>query len=97
MPQGTPTREQGRNRRLMARTLEEKYPEYQPVVSMATHAIELDKQVEDTPKDTDLRLAAITAHDKVASYLTPKLKAIELTGEDGGPIRAILANEDTKL
>lgn len=30
----------------------------------------------------------VAAWDKISSYVAPKLKAVELTGEDGGPIKA---------
>ena len=43
-------------------------------------------QVEGDPTNAELRLTAVTAHDKVAAYLTPKLKSIEHTGAGGGPI-----------
>lgn len=97
MPVGRPTGSQNANRRMMQRVLTEKYPEYQPVVRMAGHAIKLDEQVDDDPHNLELRVAAIAAHDKVANFLTPRLKAIEITGEDGGPIRAILSQGDAKL
>lgn len=36
--------------------------------------------------DADLSLK-LAAHKEVAQYMYPKRKAVELTGEDGGPVK----------
>lgn len=64
---------------------------------MAEHAHKLDKIAEKDPDDPEKRLAAITGHDKVANYLTPKLKAIEVSGSEGGPIVLTSVSGDEAL
>lgn len=46
-----------------------------------------------TESEFQRRIACVTAYDKIAQYVTPKLKAMEITGEDGGAIK--IANEWT--
>jgi len=53
-----------------------KHKNYHPVIALAIIALD-----EKTPTDLSIR-----AHCEVAKYTTPQVKAIELSGEDGGPI-----------
>ena len=61
---------------LMTR-LERLFPDYHPVIEMA-------RQANDPEVSQELRFAA---NKEVAKYVTPQLRAIELTGTDGGPLR----------
>ena len=58
--------------------------EWNPVIDMAEHAVELSKAAVVSRKKED-REAAIAALDKVAVYVTPKLKQMEvdMTSSDG--------------
>ena len=96
MPTGRPTGTESANRREMRALIRKKFPEYQPVVRMAEHAHKLDELAEKHPEDHEARLAAVSVHDKVANYLTPKLKAIEVTGAEGGAIviQSVAAADD---
>jgi len=49
-------------------------------------ALEETASVDQISKVTDALKDVIEAWNKVAVYITPKLKAIEHTGADGGPI-----------
>ena len=70
----------------LLRLLQQQWPDYQPVVEIARAAHELTTKAMES-ESPELWRDAGTMHDKVAQYVTPKLKAIELTGEDGGPIK----------
>jgi len=73
------------DKRALLNALRLKYPGYQPVLAIAKAAHELTAMAEQE-KTAELWRDAGTMHEKVAQYVTPKLKAIELTGEDGGPV-----------
>ena len=60
-----------KNKQALIALLQAKYPEYHPVVEMAAIA-------NDKTQDIATRFAA---HKEVAQYVTPKLKALEVTGE----------------
>ena len=80
-------------RRIAAR-LEEDFPDYHPVAVMAEGAIALAERARQNP---DMWAEAVAASDKVAAYMTPKLKAVEITGEDGGPLKVTLVSIDQAL
>jgi hypothetical protein len=54
----------------------ERWPDYHPVIAMAEIA-------NDPAVELDTRFAA---HKEVAQYVEPKRKAVEVTGEGGGPV-----------
>lgn len=82
----------------MAARIEADFPEYQPVAEMAEAALALSEQAKPyVEADPELLREVIAAHDKVAAFLTPRLKAIEHTGAGGGPLRAVLSNADASL
>lgn len=82
----------------MAARIERDFPEYQPVARMAAAALALDEQAQPFEKATPELLAeVIAAHEKVAAFLTPRLKAIELSGVEGASLRAVLSQGDEKL
>ena len=84
MPVGRPAGSENANRRALRARIHDLWPEWDPVVQMAESAIEL----KELAKQDDTRLMdSVNAADKVAAYLTPKLKAVEVTGAGGGPIQ----------
>ena len=60
-----------KNKQALIALLEARYPGYQPVVSMAEIANDMDN-------DLQMRF---NAHKEVAQYIVPKLKAVEHTGD----------------
>ena len=71
-------RPQGKKRALVA-LLEDKFPDYQPVVEMAAKAHRISEIADQRPGDSMAQMDAVNAHEKVAKYVTPQLKAIDLT------------------
>jgi hypothetical protein len=63
----------------MAR-LDAKFPGWHPVIQMAEIA-------NDTTLEIDLRF---NAAKEVAKYVTPQLKAVEVSGDDGGPVKVLV-------
>ena len=74
--------------------------DFDPIIKAAQNAIRM-QDIADTAKDSkgeseeeilfrlkefDLRKECVSSWDKIAKYVTPQLKAIEVTGEDGGEI-----------
>ena len=82
-----------RPKRALLKLLQEKYPGYEPVIEMTKAALALTDNAM-ASGDTNDWSAASNAHDKVAQYTTPKLKAIEVTGEDGGPLNMKIGWDD---
>lgn len=70
-PAGVPNKP----KRRLLQLLQEKYPGYHPVLEMAKIA-----------NTTDDQQLAANMHKEVAKYVEPALKAIEHTGEGGGPL-----------
>ena len=74
-PRGSPNQPK---RRLLT-LLQEIYPDYQPVLEMAKLAHKAMQEGDDE--------VAFNRHAQVARYVTPQLKAIELSGNDGEPLK----------
>ena len=74
-----------RDKKTLLRLLQERYPNYQPILEIAKAAHKLTAMAESSG-ESELWRDAGAMHERVAQYVTPKLKAIEVTGEDGGPI-----------
>jgi len=68
-----PTGSMNKNKQSLIKLLEARYPDYHPVTELVEIAL-------DMTNDVNVRL---NANDKVAQYIIPKLKAIELSGADG--------------
>jgi hypothetical protein len=77
----TTTRRRTRDatRRDVLNTIRRRYPHYDPIVAM----VELAHHP-DAIEDLSLQLAC---HKEVAKYCVPQLKAIEMSTEDGVPLR----------
>jgi hypothetical protein len=69
----------GSKKRALIQLLEEKFPDYMPVLEMAAKAIHISKLADQRPNDAMMQMDAVNAHEKVAKYVTPQLKAIDLT------------------
>jgi len=54
--------------------------DFDPIMRMAQQAMRIHGQTTDVSDINDLK-ASIEAWDKIAQYTTPKLKALELSGE----------------
>ena len=65
--------------------------DFDPIIKAAENAVRM-QDMADASKDDDSdeefnqRKECVSAWDKIAKYVTPQLKAIEVTGEDGGAI-----------
>ena len=66
-------------KRALIMLLEDKFPDYQPVLEMAAKAHRISSIADQRPGDSIAQMDAVNAHEKVAKYVTPQLKAIDLT------------------
>lgn len=74
-----------KSKQRLLKTLQAEYgDDFDPVMQMAKNAHEIQEQIDNG--DSDGRIEAINAWDKIAQYTTPKLKAIEITGDPAAPI-----------
>jgi len=74
-----------KNKQALLKILQDKYPDYHPVLELAGIA-------NDEDNDVSIRL---NAHKEVAQYIVPKLKAIELSGKDGKDFVIKLTTDDS--
>ena len=102
MPGGSRKGIPNKPKRILLQRLREEFPNYEPILETARAAHRLSAmaveaetasakaQGEDIAplraEAANLWKDAGTQHEKVAQYVTPKLKAVEVTGKDGGPI-----------
>ena len=87
MPGGRPKGAANKTKRQLLTRLEQLWPDYHPVIEMAKIA---------NDPSADLKLRA-DMNKEVAQYVEPKRKAIEITGQDGGPLRVIASPVDEEL
>ena len=66
-------------KRALISLLEDRFPGYQPVMEMASKAHRLSSIADARPSDSIAQMDAVNAHEKVAKYVTPQLKSIDLT------------------
>ena len=66
-------------KRALMHLLQEHYKDYQPVVEMCHKAMRLSSIADSRKSDSIAQMDAVNAHEKVARYVTPQLKAIDLT------------------
>jgi hypothetical protein len=60
--------------------------DFDPIMKMAEQAVRIHNQTSDVSDIDDLK-SSIDAWDKIAQYTTPKLKALEVSGDgDNGEI-----------
>ena len=80
--QGSPNK----NKSFLLNRLQKMYgDDFHPIIKMAENAVKLHQVAELSGEGADIK-AAIDGWDKIAAYTEPKLKAMELTGADGGDI-----------
>lgn len=84
---GRPKGSKNQPKRALLKLIQELYPNYHPVLEMAKTAN--DKEV-----DAALRF---NANKEVAQYVEPKRKAVEVTGEDGGPVKVMASALDESI
>lgn len=81
---GRPKGKPNVDKREMVAMLAEKYPDYHPILALAELAHTttiIDKDgVKTSEPDTNMQFQC---HKEIAKYITPQLKAIEITGKDG--------------
>ena len=79
-----------RNSRFLLTKLKEMYgKDFEPIIKSAENAVRMQEIADDNLGGDDefnQRKECVSAWEKVAQYVSPKLKAIEVTGEDGGPV-----------
>lgn len=71
-----------KDKRALMDRIQALFPGYHPVVAMAVIA-------NDDSGEVDLSMR-FQAHKEVAQYVEPKRKAVEHTGEGGGPVKVAL-------
>ena len=73
------TVKQPRKQRALIALLQDQFPDYQPVVEMAIKAHRISEIADQRPGDGMAQMDAVNAHEKVAKYVTPQLKAVDVT------------------
>lgn len=87
MPGGRPKGSPNKPKRALQTRLEQLFPDYHPVVEMA--------RIANNP-ETDIKLRA-DMNKEVAKYVEPQRKAVEVSGDGGGPVRVIATLVDEAL
>jgi len=72
-----------RNSKFLLNRLQDMYGEqFDPVMKMAQQAVKLDELAESEPSVSNQK-ESIQAWGKIAEFVSPKLKAVEMTGDTG--------------
>jgi hypothetical protein len=82
---GRPAGSPNKNKRGLMHRLKELYgEEFHPIMRMAENGVKLQEIANSTGAGVDLK-ASLEAWDRIAVYVEPKLKAVEVTGagDDG--------------
>jgi hypothetical protein len=75
-----------KNRDFLMNRLQDMYGEdFHPIMKMAHNCVMLQDEVDKSPEPLSIK-SALDGWDKLAAYTSPKLRAIEVTGEEGGPL-----------
>lgn len=75
-----------KNKRFLLNRLQEMYgDDFHPIMSMAKNAVLL-QELADLDKEPITIKSALDGWEKVAQYVEPKLKAVELSGDVSGKI-----------
>jgi len=85
-----PANAPNKNKRGLKHRLKEQYgDDFDVIMMMGKNCKQLFDMIPDNPtaEDVDTIIDANTQLDKLAQYVEPKLKAIEITGEEGGPVQ----------
>lgn len=84
---GRPLNSANKNKDFLNSRLQAMYgKDFDPIMKMAEQAVRIHNQTSDVSDIEDLK-SSIDAWDKIAQYTTPKLKALEVSGDgDNGEI-----------
>ena len=83
MAGGRPKGKMSANKVFLLNKLKEMYgDDFHPIISMADNAVKLQEAADQEPNANTYK-AAIDGWEKIAQYVEPKLKAVEVTGKDG--------------
>ena len=75
-----------KNKAFLLKRLQDMYGEdFDPIIRMSGHAIEMSEIVAQEPS-IDGHKVAVDAWDKIAQYVQPKLKAVEVSGDPDAPL-----------
>ena len=72
-----------KNKAFLLKRLQDMYgDDFNPVMKVAENAVKLQEAADVDPDKYEVRVAALNGWDKVAQYVEPKLKAMELSTLD---------------
>ena len=87
---GDRTGSPNRNTRFLTNKLKDMFgKDFEPIIKAAENAVRMQDIADDskgTEEEFNQRKECVTAWEKIGQYCSPKLKAVEVTGEDGGPV-----------
>ena len=70
-----------KNKSFLMKRLEDMYgDDFHPIMRMAENAVKLQKEADNDPNPMNFK-SALDGWEKIAQYVEPKLKAVEITGE----------------
>lgn len=98
MPQttGRPRGSQSKNSQFLLKRLQDMYgADFDPVMRMAENVVKLEEAAKEEPS-VDGYNSCIAGWDKVARYVCPTLKAIEISGDANRPLVIIKDLTGTK-
>ena len=85
-----------KNKQFLLKRLQDMFGEdFDPVISAAQNAIRMQEIASNTNDPVDefnQRKECVNAWDKIAQYVTPKLKSVELSGNEGEPLSIQIVN-----
>lgn len=85
-----------KNKQFLLKRLQDMFGEdFDPVISAAQNAIRMQEIASDASDPIDefnQRKECVNAWDKIAQYVTPKLKSVELSGNEGEPLSIQIVN-----
>jgi hypothetical protein len=60
--------------------------DFDPILKMAENAVRMQEIAATSDDEFTHRKECVNAWEKIGQYVMPKLKAVEVTGEEGGPV-----------
>lgn len=85
-----------KNKQFLLNRLQDMFGEdFDPVINAAQNAIRMQEIASDASDPIDefnQRKECVNAWDKIAQYVTPKLKSVELSGNEGEPLSIQIVN-----
>ena len=87
-----------KNKQFLLKRLQDMYgADFDPIIKAAENAVRMQELAETSDDEFACRKECVTAWDKIAQYVTPKLKAIEVSGNEGGPLQITITKKDNAL